>query len=1125
MKTFLYFLLFLLLLSGNSHAQTTNIRFNPVTEKDGVSLGKINGITQDANGYMWFADQTQKCITRYDGYSMVSFRNNPLNNNSLGGTYPECIFADASGTVWIGFFGTGVDQFDPETNNFKHFRHQPNDPGSLSNDTVTAVLMDHLGNLWVGSYGGLDFLDNKTGKFKHYSYKANDPTSLSSNRIRALYEDRQGVLWIGCGSVFDNEPPDEGGLNRFNSETGTFTRYLHDAKNPNSLINNKVRAIFEDSKGTFWVGTAGDGLHTLDRTTGVFKRYTYNPSHPEQLSRPPARDITDHITFITEDKTGAIWIGIFKGGLLRYDPVTKTVAIFNANTSESSGFIENSCWAAYVSRDNVLWVSTEPTNLYSMDPFHTTIPHVSTAGGVNSFLQEADGALWIGTDSGLTCSYRNNKTLKRFMHNPHNAGSISDNHITGITKDHQSNLWIGTNGGGLNKYDTKKQTFTHYNHNPENNNSLISDVVFKTYVDRDGSLWIGTAEGLDNLNTATGVFTHYQNNPKDTNSISNNSITDIFQDRQKRLWIGTYYVGGLNAMNPKTHHFKHYLLGLDVNSVYQDADGAIWAGTIDGLYRLDNKKDSFLMFPDPRNNGRFNNVTSIIEDDKKDLWIGTSAGIVKLNPQRNKSAIYNKNDGVENNLNFMAGYKGLNNELFFGAVTGYYHFSPQQFITDNQLPQIVLSDFRLRDKPVMPSPESILQQPLSKTQEIKLKYNQNVFSIDYAAVDYSNPTENRHLFMLENYDNTWRQGNERRAYYFNVPPGHYIFRVKADNSSGIWAEKSIAITITPPWWLTWWAYTLFAIAAIAILRVYITWRVRHFSKANKLLEEKVRMRTAELQKQKEKVESTLSELKSTQAQLIQSEKMASFGKLAAGIAHEVQNPLNFVNNFLEVNTDLLSDMKNELLAGNTEEAIAIANDIKENEHKVITHGKRAEAIVRGMMLHLRASTGRKELTNINALVDECLRLSHPVPQAKNKTSTITIKKDYDANAGETNIIHQDIARVLLNLFNNAFYSLKQKEQMEEVNGYKPTLTISTKIISSSDNMREVCISVRDNGMGISKENLNKIFQPFFTTKPSGQGTGLGLWMSSDIVKAHGGELKVETQEGEGSEFVIHLPVT
>jgi len=557
--------------------------------------------------------------------------------------------------------------------------------------------------------------------------------------------------------------------------------------------------------------------------------------------------------------------------------------------------------------------------------------------------------------------------------------------------------------------------------------------------------------------------------------------------------------------------------------VYQDADGIIWAGAIDGLYLFSSDSNTFLLFPDPGNGVRFNNITSIMEDDRKNLWTGTSGGIVKLNPQRNRSVIYDKNDGVESNLNFMAGYKGWNDELFFGAVTGYYQFSPQELTVNNQPPQIALSDFRIRDKPVIPGKKGPLQQPLSKTKEIRLKYHQNVFSFDFAAIDYSNPAENKHLFMLEHYDNTWRQGNERRAYYFNVPPGHYVFRVRAANSNGIWAERSIPVIITPPWWQTWWAYIVFAVLIIAIVWTMIAYRVRHLRGVNKVLEEKVKLRTVELQKQKEKVESTLSELRSAQGQLIQSEKMASFGKLAAGIAHEIQNPLNFVNNFLEVNTELVADLKTELLSGNTEEAVAIAGDIKENEQKVIAHSKRAEAIVKGMMSHLRASTGKKELTNINALVDECLRLSYPAPQAKGKPSEILVKKDFDPNAGEINIIQQDVARVLLNLFNNAFYAVKPPNPQKGEH-YEPTIWVSTKRIHCYSGEEYIEISVKDNGTGISEKVIDKIFQPFFTTKPTGEGTGLGLWMSYDIIKAHGGEIKLESKEGEYATFILQLPV-
>jgi two-component system NtrC family sensor kinase len=269
---------------------------------------------------------------------------------------------------------------------------------------------------------------------------------------------------------------------------------------------------------------------------------------------------------------------------------------------------------------------------------------------------------------------------------------------------------------------------------------------------------------------------------------------------------------------------------------------------------------------------------------------------------------------------------------------------------------------------------------------------------------------------------------------------------------------------------------------------------------------------------KKKVEATLTELKSTQSQLIQSEKMASLGELTAGIAHEIQNPLNFVNNFSEVNTELIAEMKEEINKGNINEVQAIANDIEDNEQKIIHHGKRADAIVKGMLQHSRASTGKKEPIDINALADEYLRLSYHGMRAKDKTFNATLQTDFDTTIGKINVVPQDIGRVLLNLLNNAFYAVMQKKKDTNEN-YEPTVSVYTKKVNG-----KIEIHVKDNGSGIPQKVVDKIFQPFFTTKPTGQGTELGLSLSYDIIRAHRGEIKVETKEVEEAEFIIILPI-
>jgi len=273
----------------------------------------------------------------------------------------------------------------------------------------------------------------------------------------------------------------------------------------------------------------------------------------------------------------------------------------------------------------------------------------------------------------------------------------------------------------------------------------------------------------------------------------------------------------------------------------------------------------------------------------------------------------------------------------------------------------------------------------------------------------------------------------------------------------------------------------------------------------------------QIKEEKKILQATLDNLKATQSQLIQSEKMASLGELMAGIAHEIQNPLNFVNNFSEVNKELLLELKEEIDRGNATEVKSIADDVIENQIKINHHGKRADTIVKGMLQHSRTGTGQKEPTDINVLADEYLRLAYHGLRAKVKNFNATLETDFDPSIGKINIVPQDMGRVILNLYNNAFYAVGEKKKLHPEN-YEPTVWIRTK--KSGD---EISIQVGDNGNGIPQKVIDKIFQPFFTTKPAGQGTGLGLSLSYDTIKAHGGEIKVTTEDGEGTTFTILLP--
>jgi signal transduction histidine kinase len=407
----------------------------------------------------------------------------------------------------------------------------------------------------------------------------------------------------------------------------------------------------------------------------------------------------------------------------------------------------------------------------------------------------------------------------------------------------------------------------------------------------------------------------------------------------------------------------------------------------------------------------------------------------------------------------------------------------------------------------------IFKKAVSYTDKIELSHWQKNISFDFVGLHFLRPEDNLYSWKLENYDTKWSTpSKERRAAYTNLSPGTYTFRVKASNADGVWNEEStsLEIVVLPPWWQTWWAYLMYGLVLL-----FITHRFHLYQKQKTQRIEREKSQQKEIEQAKE-IEKAYTDLKSAQAQLIQSEKMASLGELTAGIAHEIQNPLNFVNNFAEVSNELIDEMNEELEKGDLEEVKAISLDIKQNLEKINHHGKRADTIVKGMLEHSRTNSKEKTLTDLNALADEFLKLSYHGLRAKDKSFNSDYELDLDTNLQKTAVVAPDIGRVLLNLINNAFYAVNERAKTEE--GFKPLVSVSTKQVGN-----KVEIKVADNGNGIPETIKDKIFQPFFTTKPTGSGTGLGLSLSYDIIKAHGGELLLKTKEGEGSIFVISLP--
>ncbi len=1086
----------LVVFSEKVNSQTSELEFTEYTVIDGVRLGKINSIAQDTNGFLWLSDQGNRALLRYDGQHIKKYQydpSEPNNPDKLGGYYPECFFIEESGVMWIGFYGQGLDRFDPNTNKFNHFDNDPENPQSLSNDFVTAVQEDNEGNLWIATYSGIDRLDRRTGIFTHYQYEAGNPNSLSCDTVRTLYLDKQGTLWAGTGLAWDLES-DRGGLNRYNPKTDDFTVFRHNPDDDRSLINNKVRSIFEDSQGTFWIGTGGSGLHTMDRKSGAFTRHVYDPDNPEKLSRPPLGNQNDRITFIREDPEGYIWIGTDANGINRYNPKTKRV-------DHITNYFRYGAWWMHVAHDDQVWITTNRAQLIRINLHKLSVESVGER--LNCIVEESPEINWIGTHKGL---YKQNKQTgeKTYLKPPGEPGRLlNDEVISYMLMDSKGILWVGT-WEGLFRIDPKTSEVKHYPNFREGTDYFSNNVTSILEGD-DNIIWIGTDQGIERFDPQEETFTNTSPDFSNSNSLNGFVIADLEWDAENSLWVAMAANRGLNRWNLDSGVFDLFLHGLNVFELYTDVNGVLWVATEGGgLFQYDKEKDQFI------GSDITEEAVSIFEDQSSNIWISTMEGVYKLDSNREHFSFFESkvealNEGIFENVG-VAYFK--NGKINLGHWEGYYVYDPTALVEQADSTQVFVSEIRTIDDS---DETSSLYTFAPAINSIILDQEQNSFSLNFIETDFQENVDNNIYYKLENYDADWRSTLPAEwISYYRVPTGNYRLLLKASSKSGVWAENKFFINISPPWWLTPIAYAGYGF--IFIFGVYFVHRIQ---KRNTIRRERERIKDRELE-QARKIEQAYEELKATQEQLVQSEKMASLGELTAGIAHEIQNPLNFVNNFSEVNAELVEELKEEFNSGNRDEVLAIIKDLAENEMKINFHGKRAEGIVKGMLQHSRSSNGQKDLVDINILADEYLRLSYHGLRAKDKSFVADYKADLAENLPEVNVIPQDIGRVLLNLINNAFYAVHKKAQ-EGTSGYKPLVTVKTSLVGD-----KVEIKVSDNGPGIPDEIKSKIFQPFFTTKPAGEGTGLGLSLSYDIVKAHRGELIVVSKEGEGTEFKITL---
>ncbi len=1052
--------------------------FSSFSKLQGLRSAAINCLLEDKSGNLWIG--TSWGASKYDGKTFTHF----TKKEGLISNWVMSMCEDTSGNLWFGTYDAGVSKYDGKS--FTNFTTKE----GLGVNSVLSILEDKNGNLWFGTRMGVSKYDGKS--FTHFTEKE----GFTNYEVWSMLKDKSDNIWFGTLG---------GGVIKYD---GSFTHFTE----KEGLTENGVFSMLQDRNGNLWFGTGQGGVSRNDRTSFT------NFKDKEGLSSNDVRSIR-------EDKSGHLWFGT-AGGVSEYNGKSFT------HFTEKEGLSDNGIVCSLKDKRGNFWFGTQRGGVikYGGKRFtHFTKEEGLSDNSVICILQDKSGNLWFGTLGGGVNKYDG----KSFTHFTTKEG-LRINHVRTILEDKSGNLWFG-NWDGLSKYDPKNKSFTYFTTEKDMSPSMLQD--------KSGILWFGSYGG--------GVFkydgkrfTHYTTKE----GLSNNIVTSIKQDKSGALWFGTFG-GGMSRYQDKSFiHFteKEGLSDNDVFNILEDEYGNIWAGSLSGgVSKYDG--EGFTHFT--QKEGLSNNtVSSIMEDKRGNLWFGSPTGLSKLEKNKIASGLtdsellfktYTYEDGFSG-IGVNSGetiYEANDGTIWIGAGDRLTAYHPDEDTPDTIPPDIQLAGLSLFNENISwqnlenKIDTSILLgngvsfhdfhfDGISKwngiPERLSLAYNNNHLTFHFVGITIQSPKKVKYQYKLEGLDDNWStRTNRSEAQYSNLLHGQYTFKVKAMNGDGYWSKEfSYSFTIRPPWWRTWWAYTIYGLLFIAVM--YAVYRTQ---KQRVIRIERERTREYELAQAKE-VERAYQELKTTQAKLIQSEKMASLGELTAGIAHEIQNPLNFVNNFSEVNAELIEELlqerKKEIYDFKKEDDIL--NDIKENEQKINHHGKRADAIVKGMLQHSRISTGQKESTDINALADEYLRLSFHGLRAKDKSFNATMKTDFDQSIGNINIIPQDIGRVILNLITNAFYAVAEKKK-QTGEDYEPTIRVSTKRIGD-----KVEVSVKDNGNGIPQKVLDKIFQPFFTTKPTGQGTGLGLSLAYDIVKAHGGEIKAETKEGKSSEFTIELPI-
>jgi signal transduction histidine kinase/ligand-binding sensor domain-containing protein/CheY-like chemotaxis protein len=1094
----------IVLLSFSVEAQH-NLKFKTVILED----NHIRCILQDKRGFIWFG--TRDGLNKYDGNKLVVYKNIIGDSTSISGSLIADILEDKDGFLWIATF-SGLSKYDRVTDSFVQYK-AGREPYNIPSNNVEALHEDRQGNIWIGTDQGLCKLDKTRSKLTKYIHEAGNVSSIVSSEITDIQEDLKGDIWIGTVK----------GLDRFNVSENKFAHYKP-GSGVGSLSAEFVRDLFMDKEGNVWVATKGGGVNVFNEKTGVFKQYSNDPDNKYSLSN-------NETMALNEDAEGRIWIGTENGGLCILDKKTGKISTYGNSNNDASGLIQNSIHVLYRDPANNMWVGTASAGVNFLDWSRKKFTHYIHDPGdpqslsdndVRGFAEDKSGTIWIAADGGGINAF--DPLARTFIAYKHEAksNSMSGDYATAIALDKDENVWAGTWAGGLNFYDRAKQKFTHYKNIPGNENSLTVNEVFGVINDRDNNIWISFfSGGINKMDGKTKQITRYLHDPTASTSLSSNRVFLTYQDSKGILWIGTE-LSGVDSFDPETQRFTNYahderdpfsISNNTIQDIFEDSKGYIWFCTTGGLDRFDRETKRFTTYQ--IKDGLPSNATMSIEEDMHgNLWIGTNKGLSKFDPVKKTFRNFTVADGLQgNSFGFNSSLRTRDGQMYFGGNNGFNVFHPDSIVDNPAIPPVVITDFQLFNKSVSSRDSKILKSHIGETNEIRLSYDQSVFSFEFSALNYTSPENNQYAYRLEGFDKDWNYvGNKHFATYTNLDPGKYTFYVKASNNDGVWNTKGTAIDIiiTPPFWLTFWFRATAALVLIGGAVTFYWVRINSVKRQRNILERIVNERTAEVVGQKEILEAQAQFLREINGELTTQKAEAEDARneaeqankaksiFLATMSHEIRTPMNGVIGM----ASLLAETPL------TAEQFEYTETIRSCGDNLLT-------VINDILDFSKIESGKMELEQISFDLRSCVESVLDV--FAGKAAKIGLDLIYQIEPNVPSKIIGDSTRVrqvLLNLVSNAIKFTTEGEIFVNI--------AASKDIALQDDALFLKFSVRDTGIGIPEDKQHLLFKSFAqvdssTTRKYG-GTGLGLAICEKLVQLMGGEISLASTPSVGSVF-------